>query len=434
MALMGSAVVVTTTASPAFACHGLLYANPVRGATGFTFEVTSSFATASNMTAQANNGTASLSGTTWSTGQQPIIATVTGLTAGQSATVQFNASLTGGGTACSSYTNAALEAAAVAPTLSTATPTADGFTVDVTDYDATRYDYVVSATNGGAATVDSNGLVTVTGLSPGQSAVLTVQVTAKNGSGFTGTASSTRNGAAIDPTPQPPATPAAPTAVAGDSAVKVSWAAPAANGSVITGYTVTAHPGGATCETEASERMCIIGGLTNGTAYTFKVVASSNRGDSAASPASNSATPTAVNNKDLAINKPSVEPGSTVTLTATGYQPGSSVDFYLFSSPVYLGAAIAGNNGIAVLLAKLPPGYIGQHTARAIGIGLNGLPLSQDIAVLIAAAAGGGGGGGLPVTGSHRLPYLAGGAVALLALGSGLLYTVRRRRTAGTPA
>ncbi|WP_344174571.1 fibronectin type III domain-containing protein [Pilimelia columellifera] len=424
MTVMGTAVVVTATATPAFACHGLLYGNPVRQAAGFTFEVTSSFATASSITAVPNNGNASISGTSWATGQPALTVTVTGLTPGQSSTVQFNASLAGGGTACSSYTNAALLAAAVAPTLAAATATADGFTVNVTDYDATRYDYIFSATNGGAATVDVNGLVTVTGLNPGQSAVLTVDVTAKDGSGFSGTASATRSGSAINPAPAPPSGPAAPTAVAGDSAVKITWAAPSANGSVISGYRVIAAPGGASCDTDENTTMCIIGGLTNGRAYTFTVVASSNEGNSSASAASNTVTPAAVHNKDLAINKPSVPPGSTVTLTATGYQAGSSVDFYIYSTPVYLGAATANSSGVAVLRAALPAGWSGNHTVRALGIGLNGLPLSQDIAVLIAAATP----GGLPVTGNGHIAAMVGAALAMLTLGCGLVFVATRRR------
>ncbi len=75
-----------------------------------------------------------------------------------------------------------------------------------------------------------------------------------------------------------PSAPAAPTAVPGDGEVAVSWTAPAANGSPITGYTVTAAPGGATCTTSALS--CTVNGLTNGTAYTFTVVATNAIGTS----------------------------------------------------------------------------------------------------------------------------------------------------------
>jgi len=63
--------------------------------------------------------------------------------------------------------------------------------------------------------------------------------------------------------------------------VKVSWTAPADNGgSAITAYTVTAAPGGATCTTASTS--CTVGGLVNGTGYTFSVVATNAAGNSEA--------------------------------------------------------------------------------------------------------------------------------------------------------
>ena len=100
-------------------------------------------------------------------------------------------------------------------------------------------------------------------------------------------------------TPKPPTNVIA-SSFANASSV-VSWTAPANNGgSPITGYTATSNPGNKICTTVGG-LTCTIPGLTNGTAYTFTVTATNVSGNSAASAASNSATPATLANAPTAV-------------------------------------------------------------------------------------------------------------------------------------
>jgi hypothetical protein len=87
----------------------------------------------------------------------------------------------------------------------------------------------------------------------------------------------------------PLAVPGAPTGVTGTpsttttGSISVAWVAPASDGGAsITGYTVTANPGGATCATTGA-LTCTVTGLTGGTGYTFTVTATNSVGTGPAS-------------------------------------------------------------------------------------------------------------------------------------------------------
>ncbi|WP_440070964.1 putative Ig domain-containing protein [Streptosporangium sp. OZ121] len=91
-----------------------------------------------------------------------------------------------------------------------------------------------------------------------------------------------------------PAAPVAPTAVAGTTSATVSWTAPAANGSAITGYIVTPTRNGVAqtpVSFDASATSRTLTGLTAGATYTFTVTAVNAVGTGPASPASNAVVP-----------------------------------------------------------------------------------------------------------------------------------------------
>lgn len=95
----------------------------------------------------------------------------------------------------------------------------------------------------------------------------------------------------------PATVPGAPTSVMatpGDASATITWTAPASDGgSPITGYTVTAEPGGASVQVGGEADSATVTGLDNGTTYTFTVTATNAEGTSPASRPSNPVTPTA---------------------------------------------------------------------------------------------------------------------------------------------
>jgi hypothetical protein len=116
-----------------------------------------------------------------------------------------------------------------------------------------------------------------------------------------------------------PDAPTGVSATAGNGQATVSWTAPVSNGGyVITAYTVTASPGGATADVSGTS--ATVTGLTNGTAYTFTVVAKNAVGSSVASAPSTAVTPTAPPSGD---GSGAVVPcffGNARVLTPSGYR------------------------------------------------------------------------------------------------------------------
>lgn len=293
--------------------------------------------------------------------------------------------------------------------------------------------YVVTASPGDAACISPTPGCFVTDLENGTAYTFTVTAVNAVGAGAPSAPSEVVTPFAA------PGTPTSVTGVAADQAVDVSWTEPASDGgSPITGYVVTASPGGATCA--AATTSCTVTGLTNGTAYTFTVTATNADGPSAASDPSEPVTPQA------AAPPPVVEPlmelvldygvgtslaDARVTAQGRGAMSGAPLAITVYSSPQVIGASVVPTDGAFSLSASLPTELeAGLHTIVAATQAADGSPLEQSATfvvdengVIVVSDDG------LATTGSD-----AGGpvvsAVALVVVGLGLIGARRvgRRR------
>jgi hypothetical protein len=146
--------------------------------------------------------------------------------------------------------------------------------------------YTVTFSPGNISATGITSPITVTGLTNGTIYSYTVVATTSYGAGAVG------NGGRVTPLTTPGA-PSISAVTAGVGLAKVTFVAPSNNGgSPVTSYTVTSTPGGFT-GTGVNTNPITITGLTNGTAYTFKVTATNAAGSGVPSSASNAVTPIA---------------------------------------------------------------------------------------------------------------------------------------------
>ena len=271
------------------------------------------------------------------TGANVTTATVSGLTAGTAYNFTVSAINGVGASSPSTASNAVtIPAVPSAPTLASASTNTNGsITVnwtDPTDNGAaiTRYNIVPSPACGSCTYTTLTGATltsaTVSGVTPGANYSFTV--TATNGVG-TGPASSASNTVTA---PNVPGTPTIGTATFGNTSASVSWTAPAANGSPITGYSVTPYLNGTTAQAAqifvSTATTQTVTGLTNGSAYTFKVAAINGVGTGSLSGASNSCTPATTPGAPTIGTATRGNTSAVVTWTAPSSNGGAAITGY----------------------------------------------------------------------------------------------------------
>src|SRR5205807_1742141 len=150
----------------------------------------------------------------------------------------------------------------------------------------------------------------------------------------------------------PAAVPGVPTitgASAGQAQATVTWTAPASDGGrPLTGYTVTVTPGGTTVDADVTgsgpATSALVGGLANGTSYTFTVHAANAVGAGTESAASNAVVPAAVPGAPAIVNAQAGDRAATITWTAPSSDGGSAITGYtVTSTPGGKTATVAGS-------------------------------------------------------------------------------------------
>ncbi|MFI6457054.1 fibronectin type III domain-containing protein [Streptosporangium amethystogenes] len=205
-------------------------------------------------------------------------ATVTGLTNGTAYTFTVTAT-NGVGTGPASVASAPATPVAGklpgAPTKIAGTPKLGSMGLSwqppASDGGADITQYTVTTSPGGETAMAWWGETeaTVTGLTDGQAYVFTVTATNVIGTGPASAPSELMTPEA----PRPPGAPLITELYPRDSAVRVSWSPPDPGFGEITGYEITASPGGRSVTAAPDRTDAIVTGLTNGSPYAFTVTA-----------------------------------------------------------------------------------------------------------------------------------------------------------------
>jgi len=201
-----------------------------------------------------------------------------------------------------------------------------------------------------------------------------------------------------------PGAPTGAVATAGDAQALVSWTAPASNGgSALTGYAVTGTDGTNTVgpvNVGPGTTSATVGGLTNGTSYTFTVTASNAVGTSPPSAASAPVTPAAsitVPGAPTGVAATAGDAQAVVSWTAPASDGGSALTGFAVTGSdgtTTVGPVAVGAGTTTTTIGGLANGTAYTFTVTASNAAGTSAPSSPSAPVTPVAPAGGGSGGG----------------------------------------
>jgi hypothetical protein len=229
--------------------------------------------------------------------------------------------------------------------------------------------YTVTSTSGGYSASGSSSPIVVSSIPVGTSATFTV--TATNGYG-NALASSASNSATITTVPQTPniGTPTNVTGAAFGSTVSASVpvTANATGGKAVSGFTVTSTPGSLV---GSGTSPVTVAGLTSGTSYTFRAVATNANGNSEVTSSSSSLTPSTVPQAPT-IGTVTRTNATTVSIPFTaGATGGSSITSYTATSTPSIALTVsAGTSTPLTVTGSFASGI--EYTITIAAVNANG--------------------------------------------------------------
>ncbi len=207
-------------------------------------------------------------------------------------------------------------------------PTSDGGS-PVSDYKIT----VTSGRTEVKVETSRSTTASISGLTNGTAYTFTVKAT-----NSVGDSPESRASSSVTPSARlvKPGSPTGVTATPGDGKITVAWTAPASDGGTpLTGYKVIVSPGGTEFDEDSGRTTSlVVDRLTNGTLYTFTVVAINSVGNSPASRASQSVRPVAkstVPDQPTRVSAVAGDGKATVSWTVPSNDGGSSITGYTVS-------------------------------------------------------------------------------------------------------